>query len=323
MDDATSDIYSAFLDRNRRRHGVDVLGAAGGVWATWPAAEPVHGSRQSLLSHFRGRRPGGSRPADPDQARAGTSGRRAYRGVFAFPRRAAVPERLFHTLQDRLPKELALTGITTMAEANAWQCARDIYSGPQRAGSRQRPSRKAARLSRWPGLNLAEVLCVEEERVVVVMTTAYHSSIAEATDTGKPVASALRQGDWRKCINIQTAASLLPWPPLPRTLRQQRRPGRRTSCAEPAEQGCRPVPPSGSRRVTQGCQGRFAPRCGDLACGKVIPDSPSARRALARQVGSGKWSRQSHQEMADGDTAPPKHKTPTSGHMMCHIDRPT
>ena len=48
-------------------------------------------------------------------------------------------------------------------------------------------------------------------------------------------------------------------------------------------------PPSGWRRA-QGCQGRFAPRRGDLASGEAIPDSPSARRAHAWQVGSGKWS---------------------------------
>ena len=60
--------------------------------------------------------------------------------------------------------------------------------------------------------------------------------------------------------------------------------------------------------------------------------SPAARPPLTatprvagfgRQVGSGKWSRQSHQEVADGDTAPPADKTQTSGHMMCHLNRPT
>src|SRR5580658_1268286 len=66
-----------------RRHCVNVPSAAGGVRTTRPAAEPVYGSRQSLLSHRRRRRQGGSRPADPGRARAGTSGRRAHRGVFA------------------------------------------------------------------------------------------------------------------------------------------------------------------------------------------------------------------------------------------------
>ena len=47
MDDATSDIYLGVSGR-RRRHGVDVPGAAGGVRATWPAAEPVLDRGQSL-----------------------------------------------------------------------------------------------------------------------------------------------------------------------------------------------------------------------------------------------------------------------------------
>src|SRR4051794_4884314 len=45
------------------------------------------------------------------------------------------------------------------------------------------------------------------------------------------------------------------------------------------------------------------------------------RRAPTRQVGSGKWSRQSHQEMLAGDTAPPADETGTSGHMMCYVNR--
>jgi hypothetical protein len=57
---------------------------------------------------------------------------------------------------------------------------------------------------------------------------------------------------------------------------------------------------------------------GSLARDEAIPDRPSTRRALTWQVGSGKWSRQSHQEISIGDTAPPADETGTNGHMMCY-----
>jgi hypothetical protein len=53
----------------------------------------------------------------------------------------------------------------------------------------------------------------------------------------------------------------------------------------------------------------------------AIPDRASARRDFNRQVGAGKWSRRSHQEMAVGDTAPPTDKARTSGHIVCYINR--
>ena len=50
------------------------------------------------------------------------------------PQASGRSERLFQTLQDRLPKELALAGITTMDAANAW--LRDSYIPAHNAGSR-------------------------------------------------------------------------------------------------------------------------------------------------------------------------------------------
>ena len=132
MDDATSEIYiySAFLVEEE---GTDsnVPGAVGGVRAARPAAEPLYRSRQSLLPHGRSWRQGGLRRADPGRACVGASGRRTYRRLFdpgARPLGAIVPApclRSGRLLQDRVPKELVLAGITTMAEANAW--LRDTY----------------------------------------------------------------------------------------------------------------------------------------------------------------------------------------------------
>jgi transposase len=73
-------------------------------------------------------------------------------------------ERAFRTLQDRLPKELALAGITDMAAANQYLIEQFLPAYNRRfavsaveAGTAFVP---------WIGPNLAEILCVQEERVV-------------------------------------------------------------------------------------------------------------------------------------------------------------
>lgn len=73
-------------------------------------------------------------------------------------------ERVFGTLQDRLPKELADAGITTVEAANRFLKARFIAAynrefavEPAEAGSACVP---------WIGRNLEEILCLQEERTV-------------------------------------------------------------------------------------------------------------------------------------------------------------
>ncbi|HEU5409109.1 MAG TPA: ISNCY family transposase [Nitrospira sp.] len=73
-------------------------------------------------------------------------------------------ERVFRTLQDRLPKELALAGITQMAAANRF--LRDRF----RVAYKRRLAVSAAEAGTavvpWIGSNLAEILCVQAERIV-------------------------------------------------------------------------------------------------------------------------------------------------------------
>jgi hypothetical protein len=73
-------------------------------------------------------------------------------------------ERLFRTLQDRLPKELRLAGITTIEAANAWlkdhykaEHNRQFAIAPEEDGTAFVPDREGA----W-----RDILCVIEERVV-------------------------------------------------------------------------------------------------------------------------------------------------------------
>src|SRR6202030_2110892 len=82
MDDATSTIYSAFLVEEEGTAST-FRGAGGGVRPSWPAAQPLYGSGQPLLSHARGRRQGRSDLPDPGRAGARSSLRRTHRGLFA------------------------------------------------------------------------------------------------------------------------------------------------------------------------------------------------------------------------------------------------
>ena len=61
----------------------------------------------------------------------------------------------------------------------------------------------------------------------------------------------------------------------------------------------------------------------DDATGEIDPAFRTQEEGAdpASQIGSGKWSRQSHQEMSAVDTASPTDKTAGSGHMMRHLNR--
>ncbi len=73
-------------------------------------------------------------------------------------------ERAFRTLQDRLPKELALAGITTVAEANAY--LRTTYVAEHNARFAVAAEQAGSAFVPVSGVDLREVLCHEEERQV-------------------------------------------------------------------------------------------------------------------------------------------------------------
>ena len=73
-------------------------------------------------------------------------------------------ERTFRTLQDRLPKELTLAGITEMAAANQYLSTQFLPVHNQRFAV---PAAEAGTaFVPWSGTGLAEILCVQEDRVV-------------------------------------------------------------------------------------------------------------------------------------------------------------
>lgn len=73
-------------------------------------------------------------------------------------------ERVFRTLQDRLPKELALAGITDMAAANRYLTEQFLPAYNPRFAV---PASEAGTaFIPWIGSPLADILCVQEDRVV-------------------------------------------------------------------------------------------------------------------------------------------------------------
>ena len=73
-------------------------------------------------------------------------------------------ERVFHTLQDRLTKELALAGITTPEAADTF--LRDVYIPSHNARFAIKPEQEGEAFVAIPGVDLAEILCTQDERQV-------------------------------------------------------------------------------------------------------------------------------------------------------------
>ena len=116
----------------------------------------------ALFPHDQGRRDR-PRPSDPGGTGARSVRGRAYRGLFARRRRGR-SERAFQTLQDRLPKELRLAGIATVDAANAF--IREVYLPAHNARFAVLPAGEGSAFTPIPGVDLDEILCVEEERQV-------------------------------------------------------------------------------------------------------------------------------------------------------------
>ncbi len=81
-------------------------------------------------------------------------------------------ERVFRTLQDRLPKELALAGITERAAANQYLTTQFLPAYNRRFAV---PADEAGTaFVPWIGPSLAEILCVQDERVVAKDNTVHY-----------------------------------------------------------------------------------------------------------------------------------------------------
>jgi len=161
LDDATSAIYSAFLIEEE------------GTASTFRALMEVFGSHGLPMSLYTDRgahyfytpTAGGavdrSRPTQVGRAleRLGVEHIAAY-----SPQARGRSERVFHTLQDRLVKELALKEIDTVEAANLF--LRDVYIPEYNARFAVAAAQEGTAFVAIPSVDLAEILCVQEERQV-------------------------------------------------------------------------------------------------------------------------------------------------------------
>lgn len=160
MDDATSAIHSAFL--------VEAEGTASTFRAL--AVFGRHGQPLSLYTD-RGSHsfPTPEAGGKVDRTCLTQVGRAldhlGVEHIAAYsPQARGRSERVFHTLQDRLTKELALAKITTIEAANAF--LRDVYIPAHNARFAIPAEQPGTAFAAIPGVDLDEILCVQEERQV-------------------------------------------------------------------------------------------------------------------------------------------------------------
>jgi transposase len=161
LDDATSAILSAFLV------------AEEGTASTFRALEEVFGKHGLPLSLYTDR---GSHYFHTPEAGGKVDrtcltqvGRALdHLGIVHIaaysPQARGRSERVFQTLQDRLTKELALAGITTIEAADAF--IRDIYIPAHNARFAVAAEQDGVAFIAIPGVDLGEILCVQEDRQV-------------------------------------------------------------------------------------------------------------------------------------------------------------
>lgn len=161
MDDATSTIYSGFLVEEEGTHS-----SFRGLLETFTALGLPSSLYTDRGSHYF-YTPKAGEPVD--KQRLTQVGRALFRlGIEHIP--AYSPEargrseRMFGTLQERLAKELTLAGITDMEEANRFIAA--VYLPAHNARFARPPEIADSAFVSADPAQLAEILCVEEERVV-------------------------------------------------------------------------------------------------------------------------------------------------------------
>ena len=161
LDDATSAIYSAIL--------VEEEGTA----STFRALREVFGAQGLPLSLYTDRGAHyfftAEANAAVDRKQPTQVGRALDRlgvehiGAYS-PQARGRSERAFQTLQDRLVKELALAGIDTIETANLF--IRDCYIPAHNARFAVPAEQPGTAFVAIPGVDLDEILCVQEERQV-------------------------------------------------------------------------------------------------------------------------------------------------------------
>jgi transposase len=161
MDDATSAIYSAFL--------VDQEGTASTFRGLAEVVER-HGLFCSFYtdrgSHYFTTPEAGGKVSSTALTQVGRAlSQLGIEHIAAYsPQARGRSERAFLTLQDRLPKELALAGIATVEAANRWIA--QTYIPEHNAAFAVEPEQEGSGFVADRDQLWREILCVQEERVV-------------------------------------------------------------------------------------------------------------------------------------------------------------
>ena len=169
LDDATTEIYSAFFVEEEGT--LSSLRGLQEVMETKGLFSSLYTDRGSHYWHTdeAGGKVDKSRPTQVHRAlqQVGVTLIPAY-----SPEARGRSERAFRTLQDRLPKELALAGITEMAAANRYLTERFLPQYNDRF--MVRATEPGTAFIPWVGTHLTEILCVQEERVVAKDNTVHY-----------------------------------------------------------------------------------------------------------------------------------------------------
>jgi len=161
LDDATGAIYSAFL--------VEEEGTA----STFRALKETFGAHGLPMSLYTDRGSHYFHTAEAggkiDRSRLTQVGRGLEQlgvehiGAYS-PQARGRSERALQTLQERLVKELKLAGITSIEAANAF--IREVYLPAHNERFAVAPAQPGSAFTPIPGVDLDEILCVQEERQV-------------------------------------------------------------------------------------------------------------------------------------------------------------
>ena len=160
MDDATSDVYSGFFVQEEGTRST--LRALSAVIAERGLFCSLYADRGSHYWHTpeAGGRVDKDNPTQVGRALA----QLGIELIAAYsPEARGRSERMFGTLQKRLPQELRLAGITTMDDANRF--LEEVF-WPAHNGRFARPAEAAGSAFVAFAGSLADILCVQEERVV-------------------------------------------------------------------------------------------------------------------------------------------------------------
>ncbi len=161
LDDATSAIYSAFLvDEEGTASSLRGLREVIGRHGLFCALYTDRGSHY-FYTPKAGEKVSRTRPTQVGRALA----QLGIEHIAAYsPEARGRSERAFRTLQDRLPKELALAGITTVDAANRW-LAESYIAQHNAAFAVEAEQEGSAFVPDRAGL-WREILCVQEDRTV-------------------------------------------------------------------------------------------------------------------------------------------------------------